>query len=113
MTDYNEKYQELGNNYKLLNESSSEVMTKFYELKKETIKEGALDTKNKELIALGIAIALRCEGCILSHVKACINLGATLEELSETIEVSILMGGGPSTVYGGKALDLAVSLLKK
>ncbi|WEG74237.1 carboxymuconolactone decarboxylase family protein [Vagococcus intermedius] len=113
MTDYNDQYQELSDNYKLLTESSSEVMTKFYELKKQTIKEGALDIKSKELIALGIAIALRCEGCILSHVKACINLGATLEEISETIEVAILMGGGPSTVYGGKALALAVSLFKK
>jgi AhpD family alkylhydroperoxidase len=68
-----------------------------------TGEEGALTVKQKELIALGIAITIRCEGCIACHVKDALENGATREEIVETIGVSILMGGGPSIVYGEKA----------
>lgn len=66
-------------------------------------QKGALDVKQKELIALGIAISIRCEGCISCHVQDALKAGATQEEIVETIGVAILMGGGPSVVYGDKA----------
>ncbi|NLB26829.1 MAG: carboxymuconolactone decarboxylase family protein [Bacteroidales bacterium] len=68
-----------------------------------TAEDGALTVKQKELIALGISITIRCEGCIACHVKAAIEAGATKEEIVETIGVSVVMGGGPSVVYGDKA----------
>lgn len=68
-----------------------------------TAEDGALTVKQKELIALGISITIRCEGCIACHVKAAIEAGATKEEIVETIGVSLVMGGGPSVVYGDKA----------
>ena len=68
-------------------------------------KDGALSLKTKELIALGIAIVVKCTGCIQSHVKTAIDAGATREEIAETVGVAILMGGGPGTVYGAMALD--------
>lgn len=69
-----------------------------------TISENkALSVKHKELIALGISIGIRCEGCIAVHMKAALASGATPEEIMETIGVSVSMGGGPSVVYGGIA----------
>ena len=42
-----------------------EVMAGFGELHSSAVAKGALDTKTKELIALGIAIAVHCDGCIV------------------------------------------------
>ena len=66
--------------------------------------DGALDRKSKELIALAIAISVRCDGCIASHARAAAQHGATEAEVAETIGVAISMNGGPGTVYGPRAL---------
>lgn len=76
----------------------------FSQLAKAAGKAGALDPKTKELIALGIGIAARCDGCIGFHVKALVRLGATREEIAETVGMTVYMGGGPSLMYGAKAL---------
>ena len=68
-------------------------------------KSGALDPKTKELIATAIAVAVRCDGCIASHVKALEKHGAEREELLEMLSMAIYMGGGPSVVYAAEALD--------
>ena len=67
--------------------------------------DGALSEKTKELIAMAIAIALRCDGCIGFHTKALLKLGATREEFEEMLAVAIYMGGGPSLMYAAQALD--------
>ncbi len=64
----------------------------------------ALDAKMTELMALAIAIAQRCEGCVVFHTKQAASHGASREELCDTIAVAIEMGGGPATVYGADAL---------
>ncbi len=64
----------------------------------------ALDGKTTELMALAIAIAQRCEGCVVYHTKQSRKKGASREELLDTIAVAIEMGGGPATVYGADAL---------
>ena len=89
-----------------------EEMGGFMKLHEAALKDGALDPKTKELIALGIAISVRCEPCIVSHTDSLIAMGVTREEIEETIAVALFMGGGPSLVYGGKALA-AFDELKK
>ena len=69
---------------------------------------GALDRRQKELVALGIAVALRCDGCIAAHARAAAAHGAAREEVAEAIGVSMLMTGGPGTVYGPRAFDAFV-----
>jgi AhpD family alkylhydroperoxidase len=66
--------------------------------------DGALTKKTKELIALGIAIAVHCDGCIGFHVKALVRLGATKQEIEEALGMAIYMGGGPSVMYAADAL---------
>lgn len=85
--------------------ANRETMRAFRELVGEVSKDGALDHKTKELIALGIAIAVRCEGCISFHTRAVIKYGASREEVVETIGVAIEMGGGPSSVFGAEVLE--------
>ncbi|MFP5417298.1 MAG: carboxymuconolactone decarboxylase family protein [Actinomycetes bacterium] len=67
--------------------------------------DGALDRKTKELIALAVAVATRCDGCIASHARGAARMGATPDEVAEALGVTILMQGGPGTVYAPRALD--------
>ncbi len=77
----------------------------FSRLHDAAIKEGVLSTKTKELIALAIGIAVRCDGCIAAHVNDALRAGASREEITETIGVAIMMGGGPALMYGSEALE--------
>jgi AhpD family alkylhydroperoxidase len=81
------------------------VTTAFAGLAQAATVQGALDTKTKELVALAISIALRCDGCIGFHTKAAARLGATREEVLEIIGMAIYMGGGPSFIFGAEALE--------
>ncbi len=65
---------------------------------------GALSEKTKEFMALGIAIATRCDSCIGFHVRSLVRLGASREELCEALAMATYMGGGPSYAYSAKAL---------
>lgn len=84
---------------------SPEIMEGFQELHHAASTEGALNAKEKELIALAIGIAVRCDGCIAFHVHDALKAGATEAEIADAIGVAILMGGGPAVVYGSAALE--------
>ncbi|MGH1414137.1 MAG: carboxymuconolactone decarboxylase family protein [Pelagimonas sp.] len=81
------------------------VMMPYSQLVKAASADSALQSKTKELIAFSISIAIRCEDCIVFHLRAALNHGASREEVIEAISVAIEMGGGPSVVYGGRALE--------
>jgi AhpD family alkylhydroperoxidase len=76
-----------------------DIVKGFRELHQAALKPGALSTREKELIALSIGLALRCENCIYSHVKACLAAGASREEILEAAGVAVLMQGGPTYTY--------------
>jgi AhpD family alkylhydroperoxidase len=84
---------------------SPDLMKDFMALHKECMSDGALNKKVKEVIALGIAICIKCDGCIAFHVHDALKAGARHDEIICTIGVAIIMGGGPSVVYGSLALD--------
>lgn len=67
--------------------------------------EGALDLKTKEYIALGIAIATRCDSCIGFHTRALVRLGATRAEFAEALAICGYMTGGPGFSFSAKALE--------
>lgn len=77
----------------------------FHSLHNAALAEGAVSTKHKELIALAIGISKQCTDCIGFHVKAAIRAGATREEIEETVNVVVLMNGGPGYMYGAKAIE--------
>jgi len=105
--DYKSDWQEVVEEARQLNSEASEVMKAFGSMSKAAMPDGALPRKVKELIALGIGIAEHCDGCIISHVRGALKNGATLEEIDETAGVAVLMGGGPATVYGARAVEVA------
>ncbi len=81
-----------------------EVYDGFAATHKAALRDGVLDTKTKELMALAMSVGTQCDGCIASHARGAARAGATPEEVAETIGVAILMAGGPATVYGPRAL---------
>ncbi len=103
--DYSKQYNDL---IKLMGEMGTkipDIMGGFSKMHTANSVDGALSSKTKELIALGIAITIRCEGCIVCHVNDALNSGASGDEIMETIGVAVLMGGGPSVVYGCEAME--------
>ncbi|OGO95079.1 MAG: alkylhydroperoxidase [Coxiella sp. RIFCSPHIGHO2_12_FULL_44_14] len=81
-----------------------DVMTGFSSMAKSASKDQALDKKTKELIALALGVAARCDGCIGFHVQALVKLGISREEFVEVLGMAIYMGGGPSLMYAADAL---------
>ena len=82
-----------------------DVYAGFAAMNDAALAEGALSHKNKELIAFAISTVLRCDGCIAAHARGAVKAGATVEEAAEAIGVTILMQGGPSTIYGPRAYE--------
>jgi AhpD family alkylhydroperoxidase len=79
-------------------------MKGFSELATAATKDGALDKKTKELIALALGVAARCDGCLGFHTQALVKLHATRQEIIETLGMAVYMGGGPSLMYAADAL---------
>jgi AhpD family alkylhydroperoxidase len=68
-------------------------------------KTGHLDVKTRELIAIAVAISLRCDGCITVHVDAAHKLGATREEIAEALGVAVSMNAGATIIYATRTMD--------
>lgn len=95
-----------------LRTSTPGVMKAFGELGRAATAPGALDAKTKELIALALGVAARCDACIGFHTQALVKLGATRQEVDETLGVTTYMGGGPSLMYAAGAVAAFDEALK-
>ncbi len=82
-----------------------DLLKGFSGLHQAAMKPGALTLAEKELIALAIGLAVRCENCIYAHVQAALNAGATREQIVETAGVAVLMQGGPTYTYLPRVME--------
>lgn len=88
-----------------LRQASPEVMKAFSEMSRAAHVGEALDGKTKELVALAIGVAVRCDPCIAYHAEGAVKQGASRAEVAETLAMAIYMGAGPSVMYAAKALE--------
>lgn len=102
--NYPDLIKNISSNLKTLRSDIPETMQGFSSMAKAATHDGALDKKTKELIALAIGVSTRCDGCIGFHMEALVRLGATKEEIEETLGMAIYMGGGPSLMYAADAM---------
>ena len=101
---YKEITNDLSSSLAKLRNEIPDIMNGFSALAQASTKEGVLDKKTKELIALAIGITSNCDGCIGFHVQTLIKLGVTRQEFLEMLGVAVYMGGGPSLMYAADAL---------
>ena len=90
-----------------------DVMKAFRSVDAAATAAGALNEKTKELMALALAVATRCDGCIAFHARACVKYGATRAEVMETVGMAVVMGGGPSVMYGSLAVEAFDQFMEK
>jgi len=103
-TQYRDLTQAVSKNLATLRADLPDVMKGFSDLARAATRDGALDKKTKELIALALGVAARCDACIGFHVQALITLKVTKAELEEMLGMAVYMGGGPSLMYAANAI---------
>jgi AhpD family alkylhydroperoxidase len=86
--------------------AKSEVYKSFVDMEQKTYADGTLSKLQKERIAIGISVVINCESCMEWHIKQALDGGATEDEIIESIEVGIEMGGGPATVSARFAMNV-------
>ena len=84
---------------------SPEVTKAFSAMARAATEAGALDTKTKELMALAISVAIRCDGCVAFHAQAAVKQGASRAEVMEAMGMALYMGAGPSLMYAAQAVE--------
>ncbi|BAK78140.1 alkylhydroperoxidase like protein, AhpD family [Pseudogulbenkiania sp. NH8B] len=102
--NYQELASAIGSKVAELRREIPETMKGFGQMSRAAHNDGALSNKNKELIALAIGIASRCQGCLAFHAKALVELGCSRGEFLEMLQVAVYMGGGPSLMTAAEAL---------
>lgn len=82
-----------------------DLLKGFAGLHQAAMKSAALTLVEKELIALGIGLAVRCENCIYAHIQAARKAGATREQILEAAGVAVMMQGGPTYTYLPRVIE--------
>lgn len=102
--NYREITGRIAANLARLRSDIPETMKAFGGMAHAATKDGVLDKKTKELIALALGVAAHCDGCIGFHVQSLVKLGASRAEIAETLGMAVYMGGGPSAMYAAEAI---------
>jgi AhpD family alkylhydroperoxidase len=102
--NYSDICSRISVNLRKMRKDTPRIMQAFSTLAQAATSDGALDKKAKELIALALGVAAHCDGCIGFHVETLVKLGATRQEVEETLGVAVYMGGGPSLMYAADAM---------
>jgi AhpD family alkylhydroperoxidase len=102
--NYQDLTREITSNLTTLRNDLPDVVKAFNDLSRAATKDGALDKKTKELIALALGVAVRCDACIGFHTSTLVKLGASKAEVEEALGMAVLMGGGPSLMYSANAI---------
>lgn len=105
MLDWNEYRKQLAAGVKEIGQRSPDTIRGYLALSSAGEKKNALGAKTRELIALAVAVTLRCDGCITVHTEAAIKNGATEEEIAEALGVATAINAGAALVYSARVMD--------
>jgi len=103
--NYREITAEVSADLAKLRVDAPDTMRGFSALAMAAGKDGALDRKTKELIAMALSVGARCDPCLGFHADALVKLGCSRAEFEEMLGMCIYMGGGPSLMYAAHALQ--------
>jgi AhpD family alkylhydroperoxidase len=91
--------------YRFTEAVSEELDNAFKNLASEIMKDGALSTKDKSLIALACAVAIKCEHCVKAHKENALMAGATMDEIKEAAAVAGQVRLGSGFTFASFVLD--------
>jgi AhpD family alkylhydroperoxidase len=110
MSNAKEFYAQIGEKMKKMQKDAPAMTAGFGGLFSKVMTDGAISLREKELIALGIAVAVNCPPCIRAHVKKCLESGANKEQILEAASVAVVMGGGPAYMHVAEVMDALEAL---
>ena len=105
MLDWNEYRKQLAAGVKQIGQLSPDTVRGYVELSSAASKKNLLGAKVRELMALAVAVTLRCDGCITVHTEAARRQGATDEEIAEALGVAVAVNAGAAMVYSARVMD--------
>jgi AhpD family alkylhydroperoxidase len=105
MLDWNEYRKQLAAGVKEIGQLSPDTVKGYRVLSSAGQNKNVLGAKTRELIALAVAVALRCDGCITNHTEAAIKNGATEEEIAEALGVATAINAGATLVFAARVMD--------
>ncbi len=98
-TDAHHHYETWPSRMKAMKDAAPAIGPAFGGMFAKLMGEGALSVRDKELIALSIGMAIRCDECVYAHVEKAAKAGATRAQILEAAGVVVVMQGGPGYVH--------------
>jgi AhpD family alkylhydroperoxidase len=77
---------------------------RFLALDARAYEPGELPGRTKELLGLVASLVLRCDDCITYHLVRCREEGVTFDELLETFNVALVVGGSITIPHVRRAM---------
>ena len=105
MLEWNEYRKQLAVGVKEIGQLSPDTIRGYVEISSAGQKKNLLGAKTRELIALAVAVTLRCDGCITVHTEAAIKQGASKDEIAEALGVAAAVNAGATLVYSTRVMD--------
>lgn len=78
---------------------------RFFNMDTNTYRDGALDSKTKELLGLVASSVLRCNDCIDYHLEQSAKSGSTKAEIVDALNVALIVGGSIVIPHMRHAVD--------
>lgn len=91
--------------YRFTESVSEELDAAFKNLAHEITKDGALSSKDKSLIGLACAVAIKCEHCVKAHKENALMAGANMDEIKEAAAVAAQVRLGSGLTFASLVLD--------
>lgn len=84
-------------------------INRFFNLDTVAYNNGALPGRTKELLGLVASAVLRCNDCVDYHLIQCVGAGYTDEEITDALNVALVVGGSiliPHLRHAMETIDL-------
>jgi AhpD family alkylhydroperoxidase len=105
MLDWAAYRRQLASGMKEIADKNPNLWKGYREIAAAKTADSKLDPKTRELIALAVAVTVRCDGCIATHVDLAKKRGATKEEIVDALGVAVMVNAGAAMVYSARTLD--------
>jgi len=110
MSRAKEFYTEVDGKMEKMQKEIPDMVSGFGRLFSKVMTDGAISLREKELIALSIAVAANCHPCIMAHTKKCLDTGSTKAQILDAVSVAVVMGGGPAYMHVIEVMDALEAL---